>query len=230
MFCPAQALGRISHFFTTLEVEYMSEKTIETLMQKLNLMTIEDFYNLKYDDMISLSGFGKKKISKIITEIEKTKTCKSENLLAAFGIVGIGKTNSKIILKKYDFEDLFSINDLSDLDGIGEITSNNFVAGMKQNKYLYAFLKENGLTFIENNDSNTLKDMIFTLTGTGNLKRNEYKKMIESQGAIVKGISSKTNYLVTNDVDSNSSKTKKAKKMGIEIISYVKLLKKIDLE
>ena len=220
--CSAQSLGRISYFFTSLEVEYMSEKTIDNLMKNLNLNTIEDFYNLQPENLNGLKGFGTKKITKIISEIEKSKTCKPENLLNAFGIDGIGKTNSKNILDAYKFDELFDITDLSNIDGIGDITNNNFVVGMQNNKSIYEYLKNHGLTFIEKDVNNSL-NFKFTLTGTGNLKRSEYKKQIESLGGTVVGMSGKTNYLVTNDVNSNSSKMKKAKKLNVEIISYTDL-------
>jgi DNA ligase (NAD+) len=227
IYCSAQSLGRITHFFSSMEVEYVSEKTIDTLMQILNLSSIEDFYNLQPENLHGIKGFGTKKITKIINEIEKSKKCKPEHLLSAFGIDGIGKTNSKNILNVYNFDELFDITDLSKIEGIGDITCNNFIIGMKNNKELYEYLKKHGLSFIENDTNNSL-NFKFTLTGTGNLKRSEYKKQIESFGGTVCGMSGKTNYLVTNDIDSNSSKTKKAKKLNVDIISYDDLEKILD--
>lgn len=221
--CEAQTLRRITHFFSTLEVEYMSEKTIDNLMQELNLHTIEDFYNLKSKDLEGIKGFGSKKIKKIIDEIEKSKNCKPENLLAAFGIDGIGKTNAKNILNYYSFNDLFNLKDISKINGIGNITNDKFVEGLLQNKSLYEFLKENGLSFQKKLRNNKLENIIFTLTGKGNLKRKDYIEKIENSGGSVSGISNKTSYLVTDNINSNSGKTKKAKKLNIEIISYSKL-------
>lgn len=224
--CASRLIRQISYFFLNLDVEYFSEKTIEKLMKHLNLLNIESFYYLTARDMARLTGFGDKKIKKIISEIKKTLNCKPEMLLAAFGIDGIGIESSKTLLKRYSFDELFGLKSISEIDGFGDITSEKFVNGMKRNISLYQMLVSKGLKFVKKEKKNLiLKDKIIALTGKGKMGRKEYKTKIESLGGSVKGMTKNTNFLVTSDVDFTSGKSEKAKELGILIISYDELEK-----
>lgn len=226
--CFTKLIGKISYFFSNLDVEYFSEKTIQSLMNQLNLTSIDDFYNLTAEDMVGLKGFGDVKIKKIISEIKKSLNCKPENLLTAFGIDGIGKENSKNLFEKYSFAELFKLKSIEDIDSFGQITSEKFVEGIAKNRNLYNFLINKGLSFVSNQTESLLRNKIFSLTGTGNFSRKQYKTKIEKLGGSVGGISKSTNLLVTNDINSTSGKMKKAKKMRILIISYDDLEKMLD--
>jgi NAD-dependent DNA ligase len=103
-----------------------------------------------------------------------------------------------------------------------EILANNFENEIGDYKSLYEYLKSIGFKWATT--SNTLRGHIFTLTGDGPIKRDVLTKMIESQGGYVKGASKKTSYLVTNDPNGNSGKTKKAREYGTSIISYEELI------
>ena len=218
--CLEQNLYKIEHFLNSHEVEEIGIPTIK----QIGITSIEELFELDDFDLIGLEGIGSRKSSIILNQIKKVLKTTPDKLLKSFGIEGIGKTISKDLLNKWSFDELFTltVNDFITVDGIGEILANNLVKGLKENKTLYDFLLNKGLVFKKQNTN--LKGMLFTLTGKSEYKRNDLIKMIESQGAQVKGISKKINYLVTNTINSNSNKMKKAKKYGIEIITYDDLL------
>ena len=214
--CPKRMIYEVSHFFIEIGADQISDRTVEMLGVK----TIQDMYKLKVEDMEKLPGFGKRKAEIIINEIKKTLNIKPEKLLAAFGMPLIGTTIAKTLCSKFTIEELFEIKDPVTL-GLGPITSQALIDNIGDYKELFLFLKQQGLKFIKEDMSlKTLQGMKFALTGAGPLKRKEYEKLAESKGAEVKGISEDTNYLVTDDISSNSEKIKSANKFGIKIITY----------
>jgi DNA ligase (NAD+) len=113
-----------------------------------------------------------------------------------------------------------------EVDGIGEIMAGNLVRGLERWKSLYYYLIGQGLKF-QAKASTNLQGKIFTLTGKSDISRNDLTKMISSHGGMVKGISKSTNYLVTDDITTGTSKTKKALQYGTSIITYQTLLNMI---
>ena len=111
----------------------------------------------------------------------------------------------------------------SNIDGIGDKLDSNLIYGLPYFKIIYDYLLLKGLKFVENGED-IMKGILFALTGTMILKRDDIIKMIESKGGSVKGITKNTNYLVSADPTSGSSKLEKANKYGIEIISFEKLM------
>jgi DNA ligase (NAD+) len=217
--CKYKNIQKVSHFFISMGCEGMSDKTIENL----GITSIEEMYSLTQNFVEKLPGFGEKKAEKILFEVQKTLKVKPEMLIEAFGIPLIGKTLAKKLCKKFTFDQLFEIKDLDEL-GFGEITSRIFIDTIQIYKPLYLFLKSKGLEFEEKEiKEDNLKDFSFELTGKGPLGRDEIKLLIESRGGEVKSISKNTNYLVTNEINSKSSKMKKAEKLSIPIITYDKL-------
>ena len=214
--CSEKRMYGVSHFFIEIGSDFITDRTVEMIGVK----TVEDMYKLKVEDLEKLPGFGKKKAEIIINEIKKTLNIKPEKLLAAFGMPLIGTTLSKSLCSKFSFDELFEIKDVDKL-GLGPITSKALIDNIGNYKSLYEFLKKEGLKFIEEDKSlKTLDGIKFALTGAGPLKRKEYEKMAEDKGATVKGISKDTNYLVTDDVSTNSDKIKKANQFGTKIITY----------
>ena len=219
--CLQKMIYTVSHFFIEMGTDNISDRTIEML----GVYSIEDAYNLTIEDMEKLPGFGKKKAEIIYNEIRKTLTIKPEKLLAAFGMPLIGSTLSKSLMTKFTLDELFEIKDPEVL-GLGPITSKALIDNIGKYKPLYEFLKEIGLKFIKEDISlKTLKGMEFALTGAGPLKRKEYISMCEEKGGTIKGISKNTNYLVTDDVSTNSEKIKAANKFGTHIITYDEFMK-----
>lgn len=217
--CKYKNIQKVAYFFVTMGCEGMSDKTIENL----GITSIPEMYDLTQNYIEKLPGFGEKKAEKILSEVKKTLKVKPEKLLEAFGIPMIGKTLSKELCNKFSFDKLFEIKDIDEL-GLGEITSKTFIDNIQKYKELYSYLKSIGLEFIEEkNKEGSLKGFSFELTGKGPLGRDEIALLIEAKGGQVSSISKTTTYLVTNDINSKSSKMKKAEKLLIPIITYDKL-------
>lgn len=221
--CYLKNVRKLTHFFTTMGCEEISMMTFKNL----GVEFIQEVYLLNEEYIETIPGFGKKKAQKIISEIKKTLKVKPETLLEAFGIPMIGKTLSKELCDKFDFDELFEIKDPEVL-GLGSITSETFINNINKCKDLYLFLKSFGLKFEEKMEiqSDSLNGMSFELTGKGPMERDAIKNLIESKGGKVKGISTNSSYLVTNDLDSKSGKMKKAEKLQIPVITYNELFEK----
>jgi DNA ligase (NAD+) len=219
--CLSSNSKRIAHFFITLGAERITKTTIKNL----GVSSIEEMYELDEFAISEIEGFGIKKGEQIVNEITKTLNTTPERLLAAFGMPGIGNTLSVPILKIYKFDDLFEVDDITDVAGVGEILSGNLVDNINNFKPLYEFLKGKGLKFMSNDKiSGAVVGAKFALTGKAPVGRNEITNMIIAKGGIVKGISKDTDYLVTEDVDSGSIKNKKAQSYGTKIINFAMLV------
>lgn len=220
--CYDSKVRKIAHFFKTLGSDYITETTV----RNLDVISIEEMYELDELDIANIEGFGIKKAEQIYYEIQKTLKVTPDKLLAAFGINGIGRTLAPVILNKYSFDELFTITSIDNVEGIGEILSDNLVNNINDYYELYCYLKSIGLQFttIEKINSDDINGKIFTLTGTMPMKRNEIVKMITMRGGSVKGISKSTHYLVTDDPNSGSVKNTKAQSYGTKIIDFNELL------
>jgi DNA ligase (NAD+) len=174
---------------------------------------------------MKIEGFGESRANQIVTEIRKCLNTTPDKMLKSFGISGIGNTISKTLTNLYSMDELFTMpaEKFVDIEGMGLVLSNNLVDGLRKNLPLYLFLLTRGLEFKEL-DSNKFKGKSFTLTGKSTMKRDDIVNFIESNGGMVKSISKTTSYLVTNDPNSSSSKTKKAREYGTKIISYDELM------
>jgi DNA ligase (NAD+) len=220
--CFSQKIFRIENFLLAHEVEEITATTIK----KLGVVDIEDLYSLDEFDISRIDGMGSKKAEIILRELEKTLNTTEEKLLKSFGIPGLGDTASKMIVNKFnDISDVFqaTVEEFMEIDGIGEIMADNIVKGLKKNFSLFLFLANQGLKF-QTKVGNGLQGKSFALTGASDIGRNDLTKMISSRGGLVKGISKGISFLVTNDINSGSSKTIKAKKYNIPIITYQQLM------
>ncbi len=214
--CPDKIVYQIEHFLDCHGVEEMSAATIRSI----GIDSIEELYNLDEFSLMGQEGFGTKRINTVLTQIKKTLNTTPSNLLRSFGINGIGKTVSNDITNKWGFDELFLVSkdQFQEIDGIGDVLSGNLINGLEDNYGLYKYLLDNGLKFKKTDT--TMKGTVFTLTGKSEYKRNDLIKMVEGVGGTVKGISKKSNYVVTNDINSKSGKMKKAHQYGISIITY----------
>ena len=220
--CFHKNVQEVSHFFIEMDVDGMSDKTIENL----RITSIPEMYCLTQEFISKIPGFGEKKAEIIVNEVRKTLKTKPEKLLAAFGIPLIGTRLSKQLCSRFTIDELFEIKD-PDIIGLGPITSKTLIDNIGNYKELYNFLKSIGLEFMEEDmDKKTLKGIKFSLTGEGPLKRKEIQKIIEDLGGEVKGISKDVNYLATNDPNSTSGKMKTAEKFGITVIDYDELFER----
>jgi len=223
--CGEQAYYRVEHFLRRMGAENITYKTL----MKLGLDTIQKCYEIEEWDIATMDGFGVKRAQVIVDEIQGTLYTTFDKFIAAYGIPGVGRTLGKVIASKHKIQDFFELGyeDFMKIDGVGEILARNIEQCKDGLLDLYYYLDSRGLRFEE---SGTLYEGVqFTLTGTGPIKRSVLQSMISRAGGIVKGISKKTDYLVIADPESQSSKAKKARQYGIEIISYEQLMEMLGI-
>lgn len=232
--CGAKAYKMVEHFLVRLGAEYITEKTL----RKLNIDTIKKAYEIDEFEIAGIEGFGMKRGEQIVSEVQKTLRTLPNKLISAFGMPNVGRTVGKIICDAYSgnfpgmcskemMTKFFSDTESSfeSMDGIGEIIAENIVIHRDKFWDLYTFLLEQGLKF---ESGQKLQGKKFTLTGKGSMSRPAIQKKIENLGGTVKGISKDVDMLVTGDPDSQSGKAKKARKYGIEVVSYEKLMEILD--
>ena len=236
--CPSKLVNKFVHCCSkdAMNIEGLSEAGIELFISKGFLKTFDDLYSLdRYKtQIIKLEGWGLKSYTKLITNIEKSKKVKMQNFLYGLGIPNIGKGSSKIIAKYFN-DDWFAFEkalcdefDFSVLQDFGEITNqslHNWYNDSNERKmwiklsYMMEFIKEGKK--VESN-LKSLEGLTFVVTGSVETFKNrkELEELITSlQGKLSGSVSSKTNFLINNDISSTTGKNKKANDLGIEIIS-----------
>ena len=223
--CSVKKLKKLEYFLKTIGVMGISKATLE----KLGVASIYDLYELKVDDIVKLDGFGIKKATTIVNELKEKLIMSQSKFLASIGIPGLGNTVADLILEHVKFEDLFETKDFSFIDGIGDVISKNIVDGLPEIFHNYALLSNYGMRWEEKSGDSEFYGKVFTLTGTAPIKRDDLVRILENKGCRVKSISKSTNFLVTNDMESNSSKAKKARDYGVPFMSYDELMNKLGI-
>ena len=237
--CGAKHLKAFSLFVSrdALNIEGLSEATLEKFIAKGFIASYSDMFHLdRYADEIqSMEGFGEKSYVNLQKSVEKARTTTLPKLIYGLGIANIGLANAKVICKEfhYDIEKMIHLteDDLNAISGIGPVIAKAYVeyfANEKHVEELEKLLKELEIPQEEiNTEAQIFENMTFVITGSVEhfANRNEVKDVIESKGGKVTGsVTAKTNYLINNDVNSTSSKNKKAKELGIPIITEEEFL------
>ena len=231
--CLAKKIKSISLFVSrdAMNIDGMSEATIEKFISKGFLHELADLFKLnRYkDEIISMDGFGEKSYEKLVKAAETAKITTTAKFIYSLGIANIGLSNAKMVCKAFsnDLEKIrhASIDKLVEIDGVGEIIAESFVkffANENNNHMVDDLLDIVTLEDEENDNANDMEGMNFVITGSVNhfSNRSEVKELIEGRGGKVTGsVTSKTKYLINNDSTSNSSKNKKAKELGVQIIT-----------
>lgn len=231
--CPAKLIGRFEHFVQrdAMNIIGLSTATIETLINEGFIRNFRDFYHINnYKDKIeSLEGFGKRSYEKMWDAINNSRKTELSRVLYAMGISNIGRAASKLICSVYPSPDMLetlTIEELTSIDTIGEVLARDFVDFFNNENNLkeyHELLAELEIAEPEKIETDTaISEKIFVITGSVNIwkNRNELTDYIESKGGkVAKSVTSKTNYLINNDSTSNSSKNKKAKELGVAIIT-----------
>lgn len=225
-----------------LNIDGLSEATLEKFIAKGFIHSFADVFRLNRfeKEITEMDGFGEKSFQNLMGALEQARNTTLPRYLYAIGITGIGVANAKVLCKafQYDFEKIKSatMEELSEADGIGEVLAEGIISYFADEKKA-----QNALELFEelqieepeqNNEEQIFAGMTFVITGNvyHYANRNEVKDVIEQKGGKVAGsVSSKTNYLINNDVTSTSGKNKKAKELGIPIISeeeFISMLEK----
>ena len=244
--CKGKLLGRLIHATSrnSLDIENLSESTIEKFINLGWLNSIKDIYHLSdhKNEMKALEGFGKRSVEKLLTSIEKSRKTSLERFLYSLSIPLLGKSASMMIADSidYDFDvfiDKMTINGAEYfryLPGVGDslISSlntywKNYCSDILQLANEFTFETQKS---IMSETTNELENKTFVITGSVKhyQNRDSLKADIEAHGGKVVGsVSSKVNYLINNDINSTSSKNQKAKSLNVPIISEDQFLEMI---
>lgn len=240
--CKGKILGKLVHASSrnALDIENLSESTIEKFINLGWLNSIKDIYHLSdhENEMKTLEGFGKKSVEKLLDSIEKSRNTNLQHFLYSLSIPLLGKTASKLIAEacNYNFDAFVGALQSGGrdafvyIDGIGEALGKSIIGYWNKNGEAIVELAQE-FTFekpiVTAKTNNSLESKIFVITGNVNHypNRNALKADIETHGGKVSGsISAKTSYLINNDINSTSSKNKKAKELNIPIITEEQFL------
>ena len=238
--CQAKQLKSYALFVSrdALNIDGLSEATLEKFIARGFIHDFADLFHLEQhrEEICEMDGFGEKSYNNLITSVEKARETTLPRLIYGLGIANIGLANAKLICKEigHDPERVMDLTaeDLAAIDGIGDVIAGNYVAYFADAEHRELFeklLKEVKLPEEQEDvGEQTFAGMNFVITGSVEhfANRNEVKALIESKGGKVTGsVTSKTNYLINNNVESTSSKNKKAKDLGIPIITEEDFLK-----
>lgn len=233
--CKGKLLGRLVHFVSKkgMDIDGLSEETLKKFIDLGWIKNLFDIYNIMghMDVLMKMDGFGEKSVTKLYNSIENSKVTTLSNFICALSIPGIGTSQAKELAKQFrtweEFSDAgFSNYNFSRLEGFGDVLNRNIHTWFKTmwNEDRVGQLVRN-ITFKEENNGSTvdtLKGKSFVITGNLEYYKNreELKSVIENMEGKVSGSVSKNTFaLINNDKESGSSKNKKAKELGVRIIS-----------
>lgn len=241
--CTGKKIALFEHFVSkkAMNIEGMSEATIEFLINKGWIHTFKDIYHLSNykEEWQKCNGFGKKSVENILNAIEKSRNIKMENYLCALGIPNVGLSTAKILSNKFngDYDEFVQAVltgfDLTSLEGFGDIIKNSILTWIRSSGLDDSLADEMNFVVEEKkqNDGVNLDGKTFCITGSLNhfANRDALIADIETHnGKFVSSISAKCNYLINNDSTSSSSKNKKAQALNIPIITeeeYLQMIK-----
>ena len=232
--CPAKQIKRFSLFVSrdAIKIDGLSEATLEKFISVGFIKKLSDIYKLAEhkEAICNMDGFGDKSYEKLISSIEKSRDVLLPNLIYALGILNVGLSNAKIICKAFDYDiekiKNATVEEIAVTDNIGDVIATSVFDFFHDSEKLSEFnelVNELNILIPEKKETNSnIGGKTFVITGSLNTyeNRNALKDLIESLGGKVAGsVSAKTDYLINNDVTSNSSKNKKAKELNVQIIS-----------
>lgn len=241
--CQAKHLKSFALFVSrdAMNIEGLSEATLEKFIGEGFIRDFTDIYHLdRYEETIkTLEGFGEKSYAKLITSVENSRSTTMPKVIYSLGIANIGLSNAKMICRAFDNDPQrmmqATVEELVDIQGVGEVIARTFVDYFSDETHRDLFkrlLQEVKLQKEEGEESAQIfENMNFVITGSVEhfANRREVKEIIESRGGKVTGsVTGKTNYLINNDVQSASSKNKKAKELNVPIISESQFLEMLE--
>ena len=237
--CAAKKIKAFTLFVSrdAMNIDGLSEATLEKFIARGYIHDFGDIFEIeKYrNEITSMEGFGEKSFDNLLASLEKARETTLPRVIYSLGIANIGLANAKVICRYFD-DDLEKIrhaqtDEISAIDGIGPVIAQNmtgYFAKEENNRKLDHLLSHLIIQKEEISGEQILAGMNFVITGSVEhfANRGEVKTLIESMGGKVTGsVTGKTNYLINNDTTSNSSKNKKAKELGVPIISEMEFLK-----
>ena len=232
--CQAQRVLSLAHFVSrdAMNIEGLSEETLKKFVDLGLVKVYPDIFRLvdHEEEIVSLEGFGKKSFDNLVTAIEKAKIVQLPNFIYALGINHVGLSNAKLLCKNtaYDLEKIVAMSqeELVAIDGFGEVIAHSI--------YKYFHVKENmeliedALKYLVLKESEMPSDYLplsgTTFVITGDLAKFENRRKLKEEierlgGNVAASVTKKTNYLINNDAYSTSAKNKKAKELGVQVLT-----------
>lgn len=237
--CVAKKIKAFTLFVSrdAMNIDGLSEATLEKFIAKGFIHDFGDIFEIAKhrEEIVTMEGFGEKSYDNLIASIDKAKETTLAKVIYSLGISNIGLSNARVICRHFD-DDLDKIRtaeeeEISAIDGIGPVIAKSLTKYFKDpenNRKLDHLLGYLHINKEEVSENQTLAGMNFVITGSLEhfSNRGEAKKLIESLGGKVTGtVTGKTNYLINNDTTFNSSKNKKARELGIPILSEEDFIK-----
>ena len=233
-YCRAKLIKRLSLFTSrnAMNIDGISDAILNKLIKENIIKEYSDLYHLdRYkEEIVNYNGFGEKSYDNMISSIESSRKVKLASFIYALGIPDIGFSRAKLICNEFDnsMDKLLNVTEeeLSSIDGIGDVIAKGWIDTFKNKQFkkeLDDLLKE--VTFTDVQKDNTdliLKGKTFVITGSLDHyeNRDQLVEYIESLGGkSSSSVSAKTSYLINNDITSTSGKNKKAKELGVPIIT-----------
>ncbi len=233
--CPPRIVQKLTHYCSknAMDVEGMSEQTIGLLCSKRGVERFSDLYRLTEESFAGLEGFKEKKISNLLSAIEKSKHVPLERFLYAIGIGGIGRVAARDLAEFGSVEAISALTfeDLVALENVGEITANAILGYFadEENRAELARLKEAGVTpFVkERKAGGAFFGETVVLTGTlSSMSRPEAQRLIEEAGGLcASSVSGKVTLVIAGE--KAGSKLDKAQKLGIPVVGEEELLRRL---
>lgn len=238
--CPAKHVKLYTLFVSrnAMNIDGLSEETLEKFIDAGYIHEFADIFKLdRYEEeIVNTPGFGRKSYDNLMDSVNRARQVELHALIYSLGIPNIGTANAKLICKHFqnDFDKIRNAarEELVEIKHIGDKMAEKFAdyfADEENNAKVDRLLEQITIMQPEENNSQNMEGLTFVVTGSVEKfpNRNAVKDYIEKRGGKVTGsVTSKTNYLINNDVLSNSSKNRKAKELGIEIISEEQFLEK----
>ena len=233
--CKAQRLRSFAHFTSrdAMNIEGLSEATIEKFLEQGYLQEFSSFYHLKTykEQIVQMEGLGQKSYDNLMTSIERSRNATLANFIYGLGILQVGLNTAKLICKHFDYnlEKMMGAdeNELKDIAGIGPVIAQTFsdYFSLEANKKIVGNMLTE-LHFKTESSSIPIESPIKakTFVVTGEVHHFENRKALQAKiealgGKVTGSVSKSTDYLINNDNESSSSKNKKAKELGVSIIT-----------
>ena len=237
--CPAKKIKAFALFASrdAMNIDGLSEATLEKFIARGFIHDFGDIFEISRhrEEIVTMEGFGEKSFENLMASLEKARETTLAKVIYSLGIANIGLANAKVICRHFD-DDLEKIRhadeeEVSSIDTIGPVIARSlteYFADPENNRKLDHLMSHLVIKKEEKKGEQIFQNMNFVITGSLEHfdNRNQAKELVESLGGKVTGsVTKKTNYLINNDTTSNSSKNKKARDLGIPVISEEEFLK-----
>ncbi len=233
--CPAKLKEEILNYVHKSGIDDLSDKRLDEMINKGIISSIEDLYKINMETLLKLDKVKDKLAKKIYENIQKTKKQNLIQFISAIGLEGVSATKTEKIIS-HGFNSLekilsLDVEKLKSIDGFADKSSQAFIESLFKKKKMISNLIALGIE-VKSDELITgegpLKNMKFCITGELTMPRTEFEKIIKKNGGImVSSVSKNTNYLITNEIESSSSKFTKAKDLGIPIKTENEILSMI---